>query len=53
MNPQQPISKQDEIPPAMPLAAFLLTLVAAAGGAMAAILNFACLAARHGGFTGG
>ena len=38
MNTQQSISKHDEIPPAMPRLAVLLTLVAAAGGALAAIL---------------
>jgi predicted ferric reductase len=38
MNKNQPISKFEEIPPAMPLPVFLLTLVAAAGGALAATL---------------
>ena len=38
MNNQSSVSKQDEIPPAMPLPAFLLTLAAAAGGALAAML---------------
>jgi predicted ferric reductase len=37
MNSKQPITKIDEIPPAMSLPAFLLTLAAAAGGALAAI----------------